>query len=160
MISIFLILIQLAVAEGPNQSTAGNVEDLPKGTWSVRYGGFTPSLNMTIERAAKQYDFPKVVYNPHADNLSSLGVSYGPFGGSISWLNPTKPGTDFYYGDSTVSDYQFRFFGKKYTFDFFYQYYSGYFIENSEEVDSGITAGMPRIQRPDIKNIHVGAQDF
>jgi hypothetical protein len=152
MISILLILASAAFG-------AGNVEELPSGTWGLKFALIGPSLDMQIESVDKKsLVVPKVQYRPRASSLTSLGFSYGPFGGSVSQVNPSSKEVIDYYGDSKVSDYQFRFFGKKYTFDFFYQYYSGYYVHNSEEIDPTLTSELPRLQRSDITNIHSGAQ--
>jgi len=130
-------------------------EEPPKETLGVRLGFVVPSLGMDI-KPPKGSTLPNIQYSPHTPLKTAIGFSYGPFGVGASMSNPTKPEDDLERGTSQITDLQFRFYHRYGTYELFYQYYSGYFIENTTQIDSAQTES--KIKRPDLRNIHYGFQ--
>ncbi|WP_413290161.1 DUF4421 family protein [Bdellovibrio sp. HCB337] len=149
---ILILLLALGLTEA---AFAKSWSDASKGSLTLKLGFVTPSLNSEFKPDKESND--KVVYRPSSPTKFSIGAAYGPFSGSYGTPGVMSDEQKAEQGESKISDWQFRFFGDVHTFDFFYQKYTGYYIQNYDEVDPSQTAeGI----RPDISNEHYGFQYF
>lgn len=132
---------------------------LPPRTLSARIGFQNPMLSLTLNPPSDTEGMD-VRYEPNVPMRVAVDFAYGPFVALVS--GSTGLGTDEkrLYGESRVIDWQFRFFGRRLTYDFVYQDYAGFYIENSEDLDPSIGQDDPRILRPDIEKKHVAFQVF
>lgn len=125
-------------------------------TLTVQLGYRTPALDFTLTNEGHD-----VEYTSKVASQTYAGIAYGSFGIAGAVSNGNLSDEDkARYGSSRANDWQFRFFGEKFTWDFFYQDYKGYYIENSEQIDPALNAESPRIQRGDIQSLHYGLQLF
>lgn len=131
-------------------------------TWSkqkndelkLEVGVIIPRYNFDI-KAPKDISSSVAQFEPNAPSKTSIGLTYRNLGASLSTSNPPEKETIANYGESSATDFQFRFFGKR-TYEFYYQSYQGYFIKNSSDLDPSY-AGIPqKIVRPDLKTQNYG----
>ncbi len=129
-----------------------------KNTLGVKLGAEAPGLNMELNPSSPVPGVDTIKYNPHSIGNIFASFSYGAIGLRLSTNTTPDDESRRLYGDSKIQDWQFRFYGKYATYDFFYQDYSGYYIEKSSEIQPNLSSNDPRIQRPDITNRHYGVQ--
>lgn len=120
----------------------------------VQLGVVIPRYNFEL-KAPKDLSNSRAEFEPHAPSKTSVAFSYRNLGLALSTSNPTEPDQEAKFGSSKSQDYQLRFFGKR-SYEFFYQSYEGYFIKNSEELDSSYSGRSDKIQRPDIRSRNFG----
>lgn len=129
-------------------------ENFPKGTLITKLGVSSPSLQMDIRKP--DGDSGEVLkYFP---NVSSKILSSFTYGG-LSLTISGKAGAaddETIYGKSKNVDIQLRFYGTKWSPEFFYQRYSGYYLENSGLANPGYVDGQPKYTRPDIAITNMG----
>lgn len=119
--------------------------------------GTTLSMDISDEKGEIK---PQIKYRPNSLGRLVFGVEYLGYGLSAG-LTPKGDSTrDAQYGSTNGIDYQFRFFREENTFEFFYQKYSGFYIENSSEIDPSIQGTDPYLQRGDLESEHLGIQYF
>ncbi|MCB0369119.1 MAG: DUF4421 family protein [Bdellovibrionales bacterium] len=126
----------------------------PDDNLKVEFGIKTPVLSYDI-KAPSDISSSQLKYKPNTNSKTALGFSYRNIGLSISGNNPTSEDSNNKYGKTSSTDFQLRFFGKR-TYEFFYQTYSGYYIENSSEIDPSYSNTDIKIQRSDIKTKNYG----
>lgn len=126
----------------------------PEDNLKVEVGVVTPNLSFEI-MAPEGLSQSLIKYSPNTQSKTSLGLSYRNIGISASSANSTSEESQLNYGNSRSTDLQFRFFGKR-TYELFYQTYQGYYIENSQEIDSSYGSTSLKIQRPDIVSKNYG----
>ncbi len=151
--SFFAILLMLH-----SQVSAATWSKDAKNTLGIKLGAEAPGLNMELNPSSPTPGVDTIKYNPHSIGNIFASFSYGAFGLRLSTNTTPDNESRRLYGDSKIQDWQFRFYGKYATYDFFYQDYSGYYIEKSSEIQPSLTSSDPRIQRPDITNRHYGIQ--
>lgn len=129
--------------------------------FSVRTGVVGSQLSEDIQGPAL-LNAPNVNYIPNAPAQTIYGINIGKLGFSYGKLNALPQDQIFLKGNTLEEDYQFRIFGEKNTFDVFYQKYSGYYLNNSEQMDgvSRSSGLVPYLQRSDIHVEHYGLQYF
>lgn len=120
----------------------------------VQLGVVIPRYNFEI-KAPKELSNSLATFEPHAPSKTAVSLSYRNLGVGLSSSNGTSPEENLNYGTSKSQDYQLRFFGKR-SYEFFYQTYEGYYIKNSEDLDSSYSGRSERIQRPDIRSRNFG----
>lgn len=126
-------------------------------TVMARIGIVTPSLDFSVE-PIERLNLEEIAYQPSTRSKTSVGLAFGSLGLSLGLSNPVSNEDKNMYGESRVNDWQLRFYGKYATWDIIYQEYDGYYIDNTEHFDASRGQNDPRLQRPDIKNIHYGMQ--
>lgn len=126
----------------------------PDDNLKVELGVISPNYNFEI-KAPTETSSSVVKFQPHSPSKSALGFSYRNIGINLSSTNPTSDESNLQLGKTKSTDLQFRFFGKR-TYEFFYQTYEGYYIENSADIDSSYSGSSNRIQRPDVKTKNYG----
>lgn len=95
-------------------------------------------------------------YKPHAPSRTFLSLAYDWMSASISAVNPLASDQDLLYGESKATDYLFRFYFERWTTEFFYQRYKGYYIDNTQDVIPNWSKSQPRRLYPDLTTEHVG----
>lgn len=145
----------LLVLSAAQNARAKSWSDASKRTWTLKLGFVTPSLNSEFKYEKNSPD--KVIFQPSSPSKFTLGAAYGPFSASYGVPGIMSDKNKAEMGESKISDWQVRFFGDVHTFDFFYQKYTGYFIQNTSTVDPSYNGN---IIRPDISNEHYGIQYF
>lgn len=148
------VLIVLSTVEVPAQ----NIIEENQPNLTTEMGLKTNSLNVELQHRAQQTT--NLIYQPNIGPQSFVGVSYGHLSASISLPSGSPENSAQTHGDSKSQDYQFRFFGKRWTPEFFYQSYEGYYLNNTES--SGVSAknGIGKYIRPDMRARHWGGQIF
>lgn len=131
----------------------------PKNTLGVRLGIVSPILSAEIKDNKPTGAGTPVKYQPNSNSRTALTLFYSNFSLTGSTSNRLSDEDKENKGPSRIEDYQFRFYYKYGTWDFFYQNYQGYYIENSGDIDPAFS-GSRKIQRPDIKTSHAGVQYF
>lgn len=126
----------------------------PDDNLKVELGAVAPNYNFEIKSPAETSS-SLIKYQPHSPSKTALGFSYRNIGASVSSSNPTSDDSNIQQGKTKSTDLQFRFFGKR-TYEFFYQSYEGYYIENSADVDATYSGSSNKILRPDIKTKNYG----
>ena len=112
----------------------------------IRFGEETAGLGMNISTSSGGRE---VDYSPKTPSRSVLGMTYGPLALFAFVSNPMS-GTDAEtYGESRASDWQLRFYGRRATWDVFYQDYAGFYNSTSAD-DVPTTPRGTFIKRPDI----------
>lgn len=104
----------------------------------------------------KPHSGTELRYNPNTVGQFSLGLGYRNLGFGVSTSTSPSEETVNNLGQTKGIDYQVKLFGKKMTHEFYYQQYTGYFLENSVDVDSSYSGRVDRIKRPDIKTKKIG----
>lgn len=127
---------------------------------SFRFGITGGNLGLNLNGIDKDPADPIVKYRPNSLGRLSFGAQYMGFGATLGFTGKQAPEEEIKKGETDGMDYQFRFFNEQNSFDVFYQKYSGYFIENSNEVDPTWIQSDPFLQRSDIKTEHIGFQYF
>lgn len=140
-----------------SSALASNWTEPPEHTLGVKLGIQTPTLQTDITDMNDSNVTP-ITYRPSGTSRTMLGLTYGPFGAVGAVRNPVSADDQTRFGSSTMTDFQLRFYGRYGVWELFYQDYSGYYIDNSEQVDPTRSASGPKIQRPDIRSTHVGFQ--
>jgi hypothetical protein len=133
-------------------------ESSPDHTLVTQIGIQVPSLGMSIKGAENQV--PELQYKPNSPTRTYLGLSYDNIGFSMAFANPVPKDKETYYGTSTVTDYHLIFYGVQHSYGFFYQNYSGYYIDNSQSVNSNLQDDQPRLQRSDLTTQHYGMEYY
>lgn len=126
----------------------------PDDNLKVELGIISPNYGVEF-KAPTEVSSALVKYQPHSTSKTALGFSYRNIGASLSSTNPSSDESNLQLGKTRSTDLQFRFFGKR-TYEFFYQTYDGYYIENSADIDNSYSGSSSRIQRPDIKTKNYG----
>lgn len=150
-IAVFLSATSLFAAD-PSEGIRWS--DIPENTLGVKLGVQTPALDYELSGAGDK----EIRYSSRVASQTFLGLTYGPFGLSGSFSNSPTAEDKAKYGTTRASDFQFRFYGRRFTWEFFYQNYKGYYVDNSEQIDPSLNSSSPRLQRPDLSSIHAGAQ--
>jgi hypothetical protein len=98
-------------------------------------------------------------YKPHSPTKTSLTATYGYLWATLRLVNPTNPSDDLDKGNSRSVDFQFRFLGAQ-SLEFVYQTYSGYYLDNSGDLDPSYSGKSQKIIRSDIATKNYGINYF
>lgn len=132
-------------------------EDPARGTLITKFGFDTTTLEMNIQDK-QDSTVKKLNLKPNAPNKTFISLGYGIFSLSAGTANPTKPESDYLYGTSKATDFQFRFHFERWSAEFFYQDYIGYYLVNTGDIIPGFNSGaQQRILYPELKTGHHGA---
>jgi hypothetical protein len=74
----------------------------------------------------------------------------------VGWVGIQDTATQAQYGNTIATDYQIRFYLKKWNLESFYQTYQGYYLANSGDAFSNYNWGNPRYQLPNMQTQHYG----
>lgn len=134
---------------------AQNWERIPRGDLAVKIGVGVPSLQSEFEESAT--NAPKLIYKPNVKSKVFTTLSYGMFSATAGFSNNQADLPSDRFGTTEAEDVQFRFYGARWTPEFYYQHYRGYYLENSKEVDPTFTDSSKRYLRPDISLLRWGS---
>lgn len=140
-------------------ASAATWQSPPQKTLNVKLGIVVPSLGTEFKPAEDGAAKP-VSYQPSGTSRTAMALGYGPFGLTASIRNPIDAEERRTRGETSVDDWQLRFYGKYGIWELFYQNYMGFFVENSAEIDPSLGENDPKIQRPDFRSVHYGLQYF
>lgn len=137
----FLLLI------GPASSWASNWQKAKGDHLKTELAILFPSSTVEVkgdpslgERGAK--------FLPNVGSKTGVGFSYRNLGATLSLSNPQKDDVISTYGESRSTDLQFRFYGKR-TYEFTYQEYSGFYLQDPSLLDPS-EAGKVALKRSDM----------
>lgn len=131
---------------------AKSYTDAAKGGLSVKLGIAGSSLGLDVE--AKDV-VRQIQYEPHAPTRTFFSASYDWLSFTVSTVNPIATADQQLKGSSTGQDWQFRFNFESTSYEFFYQTYKGYYIENTPDFQAQ-PAGTPFLLNPDLRTEHFG----
>lgn len=131
----------------------------PKDTLGVRLGILSPVLFIDLKDNKRDGAGTPIKYQPNAGSRTALTLFYSNFSLTASTPNSIESKDFEDKGFSRVEDYQFRFYYKYGTWDFFYQNYQGYYIENTNQVDP-VLSGSRKLLLPNLSTSHAGIQYF
>ncbi len=131
---------------------AKSYTEAAKGGLAVKLGvsGSTLSLDVQAKDVPRQ-----IQYLPHAPSKTFLAFSYDWLAFTVSAVNPIPTADQQLKGSSTGQDWQFRFNFEKTSYEFFYQTYQGYYLDNTPEFQAQ-PAGTPFLRYPDLRTEHFG----
>lgn len=122
-------------------------------TLKVEVGAINPNFNFQVKApGGNSAAFAK--FMPNTVTKLSLGMSYRNLGLSTSFAPAPSDERRVKYGNSSGSDFQFRFYGKR-TYEIYHQAYQGFYIQNSDQLDPAYAKG-GFIQRPDVRTSNTG----
>lgn len=108
-------------------------------TLKVEIGAINPNFNFQVKApGGNSAAFAK--FMPNTVTKLSLGMSYRNLGMSTSFAPAPSDERQVKYGNSSGSDFQFRFYGKR-TYEIFHQAYQGFYIQNSDQLDPAYATG-------------------
>lgn len=137
-------------------SEAKSYQDAGGRAMTIKVGISAPSLGLNIrEREPDPAQDTSFQLSPHAKSFSYLSVAYDWWGFSLSSVNPTADEDDRLKGKSVAQDWQFRFNFEKTSWEFFYQNYEGYYLENNAAIYPR-TDQDPFLQYPNLRTEHFG----
>jgi hypothetical protein len=126
---------------------------------SFKFGVVGTSLMVDISDPEGVVKTP-VEYRPNSLGRLTFGVAYLGFGATAGITTEREPEDEAQFGRTTGMDYQFRFFREQNSFDLFYQKYTGFYVENSKDIDPTIQGTDPFMQQSDMHSEHLGLQYF
>jgi len=95
-------------------------------------------------------------YTPNKQLNMGLGFHYKWMGIGIALKFGFVNNDDDIYGDTKRIDLQTNIYMNKAVFDFYFQYYKSFYIENPKDAFSGWTGGNKPYVRPDIRSLTMG----
>ena len=89
-----------------------------------------------------------------------LGLTYKWFSLNVAFNFPFINNDDEIYGETSRFDFQSNVFAKKFSLNFFFQYYEGFYIANPQTFDPGWQNGDPYPVRDDVNSLAFGVSGF
>lgn len=149
----FIVLVIFDVAHSEK-----NWSEPPDDSLGVRLAFVSPSLFVEIKDNKSEGGALPVKYSPNSGSRTAVTLFYSHFSLTGSASNGVIEAEKINKGSSNLDDYQFRFYYRYGTWDFFYQYYKGYYIDNSAQIDSSYVDRSEKILRNDLVSKHTGIQ--
>ncbi len=119
----------------------------------VQAGLSNRSLNLFLfprENGLTQFLEP-VLYRPSVQNTISIGASFKGFGLGFGFKLNQNPLIGAQQGESDYMDFRVVSYGRKIGYDFYFQQYTGYFINNLNDFFEVGLSGTTRRRRDDIR---------
>lgn len=116
----------------------------------------------SVPRYSVEFDAPndtKAKFEPNANSKVFLNLGYRNLSATVSTTNAQSHEDETAKGTSDGTDFQFRLYGKR-TYEFFYQSYHGYYLDNSAELDPAYINSNKKILYPDLKTQNYGMNFF
>ena len=153
MIRLFLFLLMIALSLPP---AFGSVERFSSDPITVKLFSENPDLSLLFRPLDPALAANDVQYKPNTGVPSGISLSYaGVIGISyITEINQEKVTSE--KGRTTYDDFRFTFAFSRFLIGLNYLRYHGFYIENSADVDSTLSASEPFIRRGDIKSSNIG----
>ncbi len=144
----------LASADALEENTSRKWTKSKKDTLAVSMGLLNTDLG--LEWQEKDNRAPILFYKTNKQPHIFLNLSYRSFALSVSFLDLNHTLNPDKYGETSATDYQFRFYGDRWTPEFFYQKYKGYHLNNHNQLGVAATNSHETYYRPDIGLEHWG----
>lgn len=128
----------------------------------LRPDQLTTKIGVSIPRYAIEFSAPnksKANFEPNANSKTFLTFGYRNLAATISTTNSETAYDQKTKGTSNGTDFQVRLYGKR-TYEFFYQSYQGYFLDNSSDLDPSYVNSDRKIIYPDLKTENYGMNFF
>ncbi len=145
---LFLCLVALT-------ANAAKWSPISRSVPTVKFGYISNHLDYKLQ-AVDGSNAPQLLYQPNTPTKAFVGLAYDGFGASFSYGGSVDAQSERMMGKTTATDYQLRLNFPKFTLDFFGQKYKGYFLENTSQIDTSVSASSPRFQYPDMQTEHLG----
>ena len=142
LLLIFIVpflLISMVTAAKTEQTV--KTEETPDFQIMLLYLQQNNQLN--IQHYNGDIESTEIIYLPNVKQMFGIDLSYKGYGASYSMSMKNAAKDEDVYGKSTYRDLQFYYFSEQWGADFYYQQYSGYYLD-SPETD-------PVEMRPDLK---------
>lgn|GEM_PF-1534436 len=145
----WLLIGSLCCTLLPEISKASTWKAAEKDHLKLDLGIISPAFLFDLRRTLGS-EQSKIQYKPNSQTKTYLGFAYRNVSLGYGFTNKSNADDLKNLGETKSNDIQLRFIGTN-SFEFSYQEYAGYYIENSEELDATY-AGVPvKIQRSDIR---------
>lgn len=145
---IFLIISQTTRAE--------NILNDDYQSLAAHLGVKHSQLNVELQNKEAK----PLVYQPNVGAGAYVSAAYKRYSASLGLDSINSDYATQTHGETQARDYQLRFHGDRWSPEFYYQSYQGYFLENTTDFSIVQTAAGGRLLRPDLKASHWGAQLF
>lgn len=99
-----------------------------------------------------------VVYQPNVGAQAYVFAAYRRYSASLGLSSINSDYAVQTHGETKSHDYQLRFHAERWSPEFYYQSYQGYFLENTKDLNLEPKSEGGRLLRPDLKASHWGAQ--
>lgn len=150
------IWVLAVISAGWQDARAQNIEHEKDGTLSASMGIKQTQLSlMATETRALA---PHLVYQPNVGSMAFVAASYRRYSASLGLDQAPAEHDPRTHGQTRANDYQIRFHGDRWSPEFFYQSYQGYYLENTEQARVTPQNAGGKYLRPDMKFTHWGAQ--
>ncbi|KYG67280.1 hypothetical protein AZI86_09780 [Bdellovibrio bacteriovorus] len=116
----------------------------------------------SVPRYSVEFDSPnktKAKFEPNANSKVFLNLGYRNLSATASTTQAQSHEDESTKGSSDGTDFQFRLYGKR-TYEFFYQSYHGYYLDNSAELDPAYVNTDKKILYPHLKTQNYGMNFF
>lgn len=121
------------------------------GGLSMKFGIAGSTLGLNVDAN----NLKKIQYQPNAPTKTFISASYNWLAFTVVAVNPVATADDQLKGASSGQDWQFRFNFERTSYEFFYQTYKGYYIENTSDFQAQ-PSGTPFLQNNDLRTEHFG----
>lgn len=102
---------------------------------NLKFGFMTPSFRLSTESRVESAAGSEVEFSPPSASKNFIGMGYRNLGATIQWGGRQSEDSNRQYGDGSSFDVQATLYGQRLTQQYFYQNYSGYYVENTSTVD-------------------------
>lgn len=102
----------------------------------------------------------RLIYQPNVGAQTYVAASYLRYSASLGLDSMSSGQTSQTHGETRSRDYQLRFHGERWSPEFYYQSYHGYFLENTSDINPALSASGVKLLRPDLKASHWGVQVY
>lgn len=166
---MFLLLFNVGKSQvNIDYSDTGNEEVIPVEYDTNYIASYTDIFTPRIIIINKRNDFviteeisgQGIEYSPNSPLNLGLGLTYKWFSFNIAFNFPFINNDDEIYGETKRFDFQSNVFAKKFTLNFFFQLYNGFYIANPLILDPGWQTGDPYPARGDVSSVAFGASGF
>jgi hypothetical protein len=149
---------KILIVFGTVEVAAQNIIEDDNLTLTADLGLKSNLLNTELQQRSQQAT--NLIYQPNVGPQSFVSVSYGHLSASLNMTSGSAENPVQTHGESKAQDYQLRLFGQRWTPEFFYQSYQGYYLNNTEASGVSPQNGYGKYLRPDMRARHWGGQIF
>lgn len=139
----------MSIFLAPPLSGASSWKAAEKDHLKLDLGLISPAFLFDLRRTLGS-EQAKIQYKPNSQTKTYLGFAYRNVSLGYGFTNKPNAENLKNLGETKSNDIQLRFFGTN-SFEFSYQEYAGYYIENSQELDPTYVGSLAKIQRSDIR---------
>lgn len=150
------ILLKVLILSGLASQAQGQMSWVPQADdqLKVKIGAAIPKYNFQVSTPTGEGD-DTAYFEPNAPGKAFINFSYRNLGITLSSVDTNSAGDTANKGSSSGVDFQFRFYGKR-SYEFLYQSYKGYFLENSSALDPAYGNSSQKVLYPDLETKNYG----